>query len=307
MSYCLEIHETVPAGIKRVALEQLDQAAQQLSTADRHLDRSVHETRKSFKKIRAVLRLIDNEIGKSDYRFENAFYRDAARLLSPLRESAVNVQTLKKIARTDRRTASRSFAAIHAQLESLRLSRKADFHAAGAIEKTSLAVREARARVENWTLQSDDFSTLGRGIERLYRRGRKGLSRAYRDLTSEQFHEWRKEAKYLWYQMRLLEPLWPEAVGALTKPLDTLCDCLGEDHDLDELRSVLQKMEAGDIEIELRLLTQLIDCRHAELRNLIRPVGERIFSEEPRCFTRRLATYWQIWRRSGVEEPWPPT
>jgi hypothetical protein len=93
MGYRLEADEPFPKGIKRIAREQLDRAVQQLTEAEDR-DEAVHEARKHFKKIRAVLRLVRDEIGEEVYKPENVCYRDAGRELAPVRDSFVKVETL---------------------------------------------------------------------------------------------------------------------------------------------------------------------------------------------------------------------
>ena len=88
MSYRFRIRETVPAGIRRIALEQIDQALVQLAGSGNDPDRDVRKARTCFKRLRAVLRLVRNEIGTEIYRQENAFYRDAGRRLSAVWHSA---------------------------------------------------------------------------------------------------------------------------------------------------------------------------------------------------------------------------
>mgnify|MGYP006312215141 CR=1 FL=1 len=63
MSYRLETDEARPIGIKRIALEQVNQALDQLTDMSADQDEVVHDVRKRFKKVRAVLRLVRDDIG----------------------------------------------------------------------------------------------------------------------------------------------------------------------------------------------------------------------------------------------------
>ena len=64
MSYRLELNESLPDGIKRIVKEQIDQALEQLRESPEGRNEAVHDARKRFKKIRAVLRLVRDEIGE---------------------------------------------------------------------------------------------------------------------------------------------------------------------------------------------------------------------------------------------------
>ena len=62
--------------------------------------------------------------------------------------------------------------------------------------------------------------TLAGGLEATYRRGQRGMRRARRDTDEARMHEWRKGVKYLWYQMRLLEPTAPSMLSPMVDRLD---------------------------------------------------------------------------------------
>ena len=87
----------MPAGIRRIALEQIDQALAQLTGPGNDPVRAVHNARTCFKRLRAVLRLVRNEIRTDVYRRENALYRDAGRRLSAVWHSAARLRTLDKL------------------------------------------------------------------------------------------------------------------------------------------------------------------------------------------------------------------
>jgi hypothetical protein len=58
------------------------------------LNPAVHEARKDLKKLRAVLRLVRDDLGDAVYRSENVRFRDAGRMLSGARDAHVRVETL---------------------------------------------------------------------------------------------------------------------------------------------------------------------------------------------------------------------
>src|SRR3970282_1293730 len=97
MAYRLEANENVSTGIRRVILERVDQALNDLTNPDKDRDKGVHDARKNCKRIRAALRLIRGEIGDELYRQENIRIRDAARLIASARDSWVMVETLDKL------------------------------------------------------------------------------------------------------------------------------------------------------------------------------------------------------------------
>lgn len=67
------------------------------------------------------------------------------------------------------------------------------------------------------------------GLERSYRRGRDGFRSLGDEPSAFALHEWRKRVKDLWYQLRLLPPVWPAVLkgpGAAAAELADLSDAL---------------------------------------------------------------------------------
>lgn len=142
------------------------------------------------------------------------------------------------------------------------------------------------------------WKALGRGVKTAYRQGRRAYQTVLEDPSPENFHEWRKRAKDLWYHVRLLQPVWPEQMDAMAGELDTLGECLGDDHDLAVLRQDLQVRSIGDgYAREMETLNALIEERQRELRTAALTMGARFYAEKPSIFCNRLAGYWKIWRR----------
>ncbi len=89
MSYRFQEHETVPDGVKRIALEQIDKALELTtagSKAGKNLDKAIHDTRVSCKKLRGLLRLVRFGLDDETFKSENVYYRDVNRSLSSVRQ-----------------------------------------------------------------------------------------------------------------------------------------------------------------------------------------------------------------------------
>jgi CHAD domain-containing protein len=171
-----------------------------------------------------------------------------------------------------------------------------------AFEVVAEAVRQARGRVKDWADVPDRWSAVGDGLRDVYRQARNACGQAEADPTVENLHEWRKQAKYLRYQLELLRPLWPERLGELAGEADRMGDLLGDDHDLAVLRQMLTDDpgrfgDEGDVEI----LLALIDRRRAELEQEAVLLGRRFFQDKPRDFAGRLKGYWKTWRAQANE------
>jgi CHAD domain-containing protein len=110
----------------------------------------------------------------------------------------------------------------------------------------------------------------------------------------DDFHRWRKRAKDLWYELRLLEGAWEGPLKALAAEAGRLSDLLGDHHDLAVLREDLHERRLG--EEETRALAAAIEARQEELGGAALDLGRRIYAERPKRFSRRLRRYWKAWR-----------
>jgi CHAD domain-containing protein len=300
MSFELKPDESLRKGIRRIARKQTDDALEGLTGAHQGpRDEVVHEARKCFKKVRAVLRLVRPVIGEATYRTENTCFRDAGRPLTEVRDARILIETLDKLTDHFREhVAGRSFADVRRALQAnLRAVRRRVLDEQNAFVVVAEAVRQARERAKDWADVPDRWASVGEGLEDVYRRARTAFGDAAAEPTVELLHEWRKQAKYLRYQVEVLRPLWPERLEEVAAEADRMGDLLGDDHDLAVLRQLLTDDpgrfgDAGDTEV----LLALIDRRRAELEQDALLLARRFFQDRPREFARRLKGYWKTWR-----------
>jgi CHAD domain-containing protein len=303
MSYRLKQDETISDGIKRIVVEQIDKALAGLESQHGSQDDAIHDARVCFKKIRAVLRLVQTEFDPDIFRQENISYRDAGRSLSAIRDAAAMRETFDKlIDRFADQLAPNAFAEFHQLLKQSSTAQRLEKKKAMlAVAKT---IRAARRRVEHWPIQQDGFSPLGQGVKHIYKRGRQNFTNAIGQPTVENFHEWRKDVKYLRYQIRLLKPIWSTMLGRLEDELETLGEYLSEDHDLALLRQrVLESAEVNDNQMDFAALIALIDRRRGEIQVEAKLLGERVYAEKPSAFSDRLRVYWQAWHLDKHLDP----
>ena len=295
MGYRLRPRERIDAGLRRVVREQLRGAMSDLSPdrADRH--EGVHEARKRFKMIRAVLRLARTSLGESLYVVENTWYRDTGRRLSSVRDAVAMIECFDLLRRRFERemgpeAAGKVRGALEKRLEAIAAGEEG---LAERSEEVASGLRNATIRVRAWPIQDRGFETIGPGLERVYRQGRLAMVRALPDPTDENLHEWRKRVKDHWYHVRLLRNVWPKVMDAYKREMKALSDVLGNDHDLAVLGPVLRADPAafGGEEAVTRLM-ELVVRRRAELQVQCRTFGRRIYAEKPRVLVARFEARW---------------
>jgi CHAD domain-containing protein len=305
MSFEVKSGESFRKGIARIAQKQLDDALELLTgTASGSRDEVVHEVRKHFKKVRAVLRLVRPHIREAVYRRENYWFRDTGRPLTEVRDAKILVEALDKLTEyfADR-VRARPLDGVRKGLRAnLREVRKRVLDDQGDFATVAALVREARDRLGDWTDVPKKWPAIGDGLKQVYEKARTAFAGATANPTVENLHEWRKQAKYLRYHLEILRPLWPEVMEKLADQADHLSELLGDDHDL----AVLQQMLTDDPqrfggEATLELLSALIDQRRAELQSEAELLGQRLFQDRPKEFVRRLKGYWKTWRAADKQ------
>jgi CHAD domain-containing protein len=296
-AYKLKKGEPLGEGLLRIARGRADDALDHLRDDGGDPARAVHETRKDMKKLRSVLRISRSGLGERLYRRENERFRDAARLLSGVRDAQVMLETLDHL--EERSPDGLGAGELRKRLEE---ERKRETRLAGEREDEAIAAIEAgRDAISEWPLSGDDWTLVQPGLRRAYGRGRN----RYRDVLAEpgmeNLHEWRKRVKDLWYALRILTPTWPDVTGPLADEAHELSDLLGDDHDLAVLATATrQRPGAFADEAEREALLGAIGERRSELQRDARSLGARVYADAPKAFTRRLEGWWRVWREDAA-------
>jgi CHAD domain-containing protein len=258
----------------------------------------VHQARKRFKKIRAILRLTRQELGNT-YQNENRNFRNLGRQLSQARDAEAMIETFDSLCDAYKdQLRSRGFQAVRKALEQRRQTiadEQVDLDK--QIETAVEALQEAKQRVMSWSLHVEKYQDLSSGLRQTYRRGRKARLQAYRETTPEHFHEWRKCVKNHWYHVRLLQKTWPDLMQGYGQALKRLAELLGDDHDLTVFRqTLLAQPETFGTDRDIQVLLRLSEQRQTELRLQAKTLGKRIFAEKSSCFSRRMQQYMAAWQ-----------
>lgn len=296
MSFRIREKESVGEAIRRIAGEQIDKAIGELTDDELGPHETIHQVRKRCKKLRGVVRLVRPGF-EDTYRFENAWFRDAARTLSHVRDAEALIETYDDLMETFAgQIERRAFGPVRRAL-TLRRKRIAQdrMDLDQRLAQFLKAMREARQRVDDWPL-GGGFGVLEQGFKKTYRRGRKAMALAYAEPSTAQFHEWRKRVKYHCYHVQILRDVWKPVMTGVYDEVKVLSDLLGDDHNLAVFRQTLLDDPGGfGGKRDLQALIGLIDRRRAQLQAQARPLGERVYAEQPKRLGQRLRNYWDVW------------
>jgi CHAD domain-containing protein len=290
--------EPPASGWRRMALGQLDVAIEALEggAAKASPEERVHEARKALKRLRALLRLLRDELGQQTYERESALLRDAGRRLARARDAHVLLSTLEDLlAREPKKLAGRpGVQRLRARLQEERDGATKLALADSATHAGTLPqLRGLRVRVGDWRLaEPGGIEAVEPALERLYGKGRKRMRRAagakgeLRRMRT--LHEWRKRVKDLRYAAEML------GVKKLAKRADELGELLGEEHDLAVLAErVRRETKAGRSSgapgrRARKLLLKSIGARRRKLRKRALRDGARLYGRKPARFVRRV-------------------
>jgi CHAD domain-containing protein len=297
MPYRLKTGESVQHGVRRVINQQIERALDELADPDLDRAETIHQVRKRCKKIRGALRLVRGGLGDA-YAMENAWYRDAARRLSALRDAQVMVETGEALARHFAgQVDGDTIQAIEGHLVACRDALMNDRERiAELLEDFRSALEAGQNRVPSLTIRGDGHQAALAGMRKTYGRAWAAMDAADDQPGPETFHEWRKRVKYHRYHLRLLQEAWPGVIEAREDATHQLGRWLGDHHDCWVLRAlILNDPTCSATQEGQQHIIALIDRRIAQIEQASRPLGQRLFAEKPKHLARRFSTYLGIW------------
>jgi CHAD domain-containing protein len=304
MSFRLAQSEPFMEGIRRLVHEQIDLASEEMGVRPIDPICVPHQVRKRCKKIRSLIRLAKTGMkNRKAYQRENRRLRDAARMISEIRDAQVMIETYDQLMAIlppgiDRRV----FGPIRRQL-SQRFQRL--LHTTPTLDisfrEIQASLEKARQYISDEMFDGCHETVLYEGLKTTYAKASQSMSDTFTRPTDNGFHEWRKHVKYHWYHCRLLIDVWNPVFSKRCAELHDLEEYLGEEHDLGVFeRLLMESHEEGRSPTNpFHTLMVVIRERQSILRKAARQLGCRLFVESPKDFSKRMCSYWKIW----IEEP----
>ncbi len=294
MSYELRLGEGLGDGVGRVCRGQIALAMEASHSERSEQNSPVHRTRKHLKKARAALRLLDGAVDHDDFERARKRLRNVARLLSDIRDAEVRFHTVQQLGHLlqieDDDVLHDAEAFLGLELDSF-LAAFSDWK-----EEAENALTKVCRQMTDWQVASLNCKQVRRTVQKAYKEGRKVLRAATEIPTAESFHDLRKRAKELMYQLRILAPLHPLLLQQQVSYLKVLTEHLGNAHDLAFLEQRLIKhSRKGKADRAAEALSELIGLREKELQRTAAALGERFYAEKPKVFARRISHYFEEW------------
>jgi hypothetical protein len=302
VSFRLKADEPVARGLRRLAAKELRSARDRLRRSSRPSELAIHEARKSLKKARAILQVVDADGGRH-LSAARKKVRAVNRTLSCVRDAGAMLEILEKLrARTPQLVSEHTFMRVRRRLAAEKRSTMDDAERRGAWKHVDRDLRALRKSASRWRQTHNGFGALAAGVHRAHRRGRKALARARKQQRATDFHEWRKAIKALWYELRLLQGR-SRRIDRDAAALHRAEAALGDDHNVVVLCALLTSdpsvcRTAADVD-RVRLAGDQYQC---EMRKRASKEARGIYARKSRAYVRRVRDEWkrsESWTRSA--------
>ena len=293
MGYKLERKERVEDGLRRIVREQLRRAIKAARAAGQDQEQRVHEVRTRLKRSRAALAMVGGRrVARDDRRL-----RDVARLLAKPRDLAVQAHTFRVFGtRLDASLPPGLAAKLAGAEQKLRLELRPK-RVERKLRRSARALRKLRRTLDRWPV-SHGRRTVALGIAASYRRARRGFADVRERPSERRFHDWRKQVKALWFQLRLVRGAVPELGTTLVPKVERLAEVLGTLHDLDCVKVTVELHPRWfGRRGEADLVLGLVERRRAEVEAEAIAVAETVFSGRARDVRALVEIGWEIWRQ----------
>ncbi len=292
--------ETLAEGIDRVVGEQFAVALGVTEAPAEQQAISVHSTRKALKRLRAMLRLVRDTISHDCYHTDNQVLKLIAAELSAVRDTWVMAEVLDRLLPHDP-VSQPAVSTLVARLEErYRTESQAllenEAHMVSIVEQ----LQNARERSKRWSIRAGEtdvplpheFASIEPGLQRVYKRGRRGMRIVADSPTDTLLHVWRKRAKYLRHQIEAMNVLDPVTMTHYELELEQLTDLLGDDHDLAVLLARFNNDPALVEGIELGPVLDAIGARRHQLQNKAIDLGRSFFASPSTDFIALIEDLW---------------
>jgi hypothetical protein len=282
MAFVLKPHKSVASQLQRLVAQELTEALAALSDPAA-VATGVHEARKNVKKVRAIVRVLHDDLESGDR--DNQRLRQIAHRLSSLRDADASAETLQQLRGRYARVITPKIARQIARgLAGRNRQVRARGHRLIGVARRELG-RLSRSLPDR-VREAGRFKAVRRGVIRGWRRASRAMKNLDVNSDAAQFHLWRRRVKDHWYQMRLLAARHPVA-RSRARTLKKLEHWLGDDHNLALLRGEI--LTAPDRFGGARAVDIVLGCivkHQAWLRKRSLKLGQRIFSK-------KAATRWE--------------
>ena len=291
MSYEIKTHGRIGTELQKLAREEINRIIVALRTLNAAtLDDLTHEIRKRLKRVRALLSLVREPVGKKRFRAEDGVFREVEQALGAMRDAHALRETLDGLQRRffPGKPPAR-LRGVRQKLGTDERLRASALVGSGVLRKQIVCLQAALDRVGDWPVGDYGWKELRRAVKHSYRRSRECRERMHDAPGAARLHRWRKRTNDLCLYLRMLRHICPVLTEELAHDFEVLGEFLGDDHDLVVLRAALEKQRKTILHRPARTaFLKLLDLRQQELCDAAFALGKRLHADSPQVFARKL-------------------
>lgn len=270
--------------------EQMYKVEDLCHSEDLSTEIKVHEIRKCFKRINALLRLFPDLLKPEVQSFKSPM-RSMAKRLTMARETTVNLQFFETMC-----TEKQCFILQEAQDLKTQLA-KENFDCLNELTEGESAFDIIFAQMQTGRhgflekLSEIDFDIdIAEELELSFQKSHDLFMAVISEYHPVEFHELRKQMKILWYQFEFIHPGQTEVPGTLSEKLHSITDRLGDDHDWYVFLQEIEHDKYAVSDSFKTLLEEIIEqYQKANLESLNQSLAE-FFREENNEFRKAISS-----------------
>ena len=285
--------------LKRTLELQMLYISALFSASSMDTSEAIHEARRSFKKSRAILRLMRDAMGYASYRRENIGLRDMQRELTKTRDADVQFHLLTSISEDHPEIRKKNWFELLVKHARTNYKMEMDrFRKSGKAAEISDYARSKIEEIQHYELTGKGFEIIEGGLSRIYRQGREmGKTTFCEEADPFEVHAFRKRAKYLQFQLSYLRTISKPLFKAMSSSLEQLTENLGHYNDLHIAVSRIQEYVEQNNLGHKRNLELLMGGLREDMRKTLfksSKIYEMQYAEPPRRFIERIGRYWEL-------------
>ena len=266
IDYVFRVEEKAGDGVRRILGEMARQGKNVVRQSQRSPDESIHAARLIIKRMRALLWFAKPALGTKVYAKARTQLRKAASLMAARRDLTVMQATLDKLAQDAEKP--KDLMAATQILRSLARESAEATKPKKALRQTlaksmEILCRSAR-EAGKCAVTRSKWPTAAKQLKKAFRATHQAGKKAQRTVDDTDYHEWRKKAKRLLYQLELTQIECDPAKARIVKLVEKLQQTLGDHHDAAVAANYFRK--AVDPSSSVKRVLRLLKKRQSHLR-----------------------------------------
>jgi hypothetical protein len=297
----------LPGQLRDLARRELDLAAEGLWASNGlALDAGVLYACSAVDKVRVLLRLARGGLSKRLRTKTAPRLAAMTRQLAEARDPGTLESVVERLRQSTREPGLRDgLMALGGRLAERRHRAAAALAEGGGLGKLRGELERLHAEARGWKIRGDGFELLGPGIGRAYRKARRTMREVEaKPGSAKRGERWASAAGSFGTALRLIEPVWPVPLKALSHEVDRVVGRLKEAREFERLLTRASR----DPSLMAGLPAKDLGDRIVRIRDRFRSealsTGARLFVDPPQVYEERLGLWWTVWESdTGLASP----